>query len=175
MRWFKRKQKVPNRAAQHLEKGQLLAAEGKREEAIASLEASLAVNPDLREARLELGNQLMDLNRTEEALLHFHHLIKLNPEDAEPFFLLGESYWRSVKRESAIAQYRQALLRAPDHENARSRLREATAEQVAFSLENSNSRRDHQAWALAEYKQMKEAVRRKRSLGERFKRLFRKS
>lgn len=170
--WFKRKQKPVDLAKEYLEKGRSLAADGLFDEAVASMEASLEVNPDFRPTRLALGALLSERDRLDEALPHFHHLIKLDAEDAEPYHQLGEAYWRSGKREWAIAQYRQALLRTPAHEHARARLREATTEQVAFSLEHGSSRRDHQVWALAEYKQMNDVLKKQRSLGHRLKRFF---
>lgn len=172
MNWFWRKKKPVDLATQYMEEGQCLAAQDKFEEAIERMQAALGVNPDYRPARLSLGALLVELRRLDEALPHFHHVIKLDPQDAEPYVQLGEAYWREGKRDWAVAQFRQALLRVPEHEHARARLREASAEQVAFSLEHGMSRRDHQAWALAEYKQMKGVLKKQRSLGGRIRRFF---
>lgn len=172
--WFWRKKNTPDPAQVHLDAALLLATEGRQEEAVKEFEASLAQEPDWRVTRLAFGSLLSDLGRYDDALVHFHHLLKLDPQDAEPVFRIGEVYALAGKREWAIAQYRQALLREPEHALARQRLSALTAENIAFSLGDGGSRRDQQAWALAEFKQAKATLKRQRSLGYQIGRLFRR-
>jgi len=172
--WFWRKKKAPEPAQVHLDAALLLAAEGRQEEAVKEFEASLSHQPDWRVTRLAFGSLLSDLGRFDDALVQFHDLLDRDPQDAEPVYRIGEVYALAGKREWAIAQYRQALLRAPDHALARQRLSDLTAEQFAFSLGDGGSRRDQQAWALAEFKQAKAAIKRQRSLGYQLGRLFKR-
>lgn len=170
--WFWRKKKVTDPAQVHLETALERAAEGRQEEAVEEFEASLALQPDWRVTRLAFGSLLSDLGRYDEAIVQYHHLLGRDPQDAEPVFRIGEVYALAGKREWAIAQYRQALLRQPDHELARQRLSALTAEHIAFSAGQGVSRRDQQAWALAEFKQAKATLKRQRSLLYQLGRLF---
>lgn len=171
--WFWRKKKAPVPAQEHLDAALRLAAEGRQEEAVQEFEGSLSHEPDWRVTRLAYGALLSDLGRYDDALIQFHHLLKLDPQDAEPVYRIGEVYALAGKREWAIAQYRQALLRAPEHALARQRLSDLTAEHIAFSVDGG-SRRDQQAWALAEFKQAKATLKKQRSLGYQIGRLFKR-
>lgn len=172
--WFWRKKKVKDPAQVHLDAAQTLVAEGRMEDAVREFEASLGYEPDWRVTRLAFGSLLTDLERFDDAIAQFHHLLKLDPQDAEPVFRIGEVYAFASKREWAIAQYRQALLRDPDHAFARQRLSDLTAEHIAFADGNRVTRRDKQAWALAEFKQAKATLKRQRSLSYQIGRLFRR-
>ncbi|MBO9539328.1 tetratricopeptide repeat protein [bacterium] len=172
MWWFKSKNKSRDMVREHLERGLEFAREGYFEEAENEFTASLEIAPDFKPTRLAFGAFLRDQERYEDALVHYHHLMKLDPEDAEPFFQMGETYLQAGRRDWAVAQYRQALLRKPDDPQAQARLNEAAAEQIDFSVGEGGSLREHQVLALAQFKQAKAQIKRQQSLGYRLRHLL---
>ncbi|HEY9897565.1 MAG TPA: tetratricopeptide repeat protein [Pantanalinema sp.] len=172
MWWFKSKNKARDMVREHLERGLEFAADAHLEEAENEFTASLEIAPDFKPTRLAFGAFLREHGRYDEALVHYHHLMKVDAEDPVPFFEMGETYLLAGRRDWAVAQYRQALLRDADHPRAQARLNEAAAEQIDFAVGEEGSLRERQVLALAQFKQAKAQIKRQRSLGYRLRHLL---
>ncbi|MNX98631.1 Beta-barrel assembly-enhancing protease [compost metagenome] len=172
MWWFKSKSKTRDMVREHLERGLEFAADGHLEEAENEFSASLEIVPDFKPTRLAFGAFLREHGRYDEALVHYHHLMKVDAEDPDPFFEMGETYMLAGRRDWAVAQYRQALLRDPDYPRAQARLNEAATERIDFSAGEDGSLRERQVLALAQFKQAKAQIKRQQSLGYRLRHLL---
>lgn len=160
---FWRKRVQPDPVAAQVAAAQACLLREELTEAVTLLEAVLVTRPEHREASLLLGEAWCEVGRAEEGLSLLTACAQANPEDPAPHLCLGRVYQRLGKRDWAIAELRQVLLREPDHAEGRRRLREATAEHFALSSDAlSTSRREQHAWALAEFKQVQATARRLR-------------
>jgi tetratricopeptide (TPR) repeat protein len=98
----------------HNNLGTALAAEGKKEEAIAHYRKAIEINPTFTIAHLNLGAALVAQGRIEEALA----AIKINPNYDDAHYNLANLFMKQGKIEEAIAHYRQAIKINPDHADA---------------------------------------------------------
>ena len=98
--------------------GNVLAAQGRREEALACHDEALAARPELFEALYNRANLLLELNRAEEALQAFDGAIALRPDFVSGWNNRGTALRRLRKLDEALASFSRAAVLAPSHVNA---------------------------------------------------------
>jgi predicted O-linked N-acetylglucosamine transferase (SPINDLY family) len=104
----------PDFAEAHSDRGVILAASGKFEQAAACFETALRLKPDHLEARSNLGHALRQLGRLDEAAAQFERVLKAAPDSPGAHVNLATALRQQGKRSEAAAHYRQALAMRPD-------------------------------------------------------------
>lgn len=89
----------PENPATHYNLGVILAAKGKREDAISEYRRSLNLDPNDADVHNNLGFLLADAEDISSAVKHFQQAIRLRPQFAAPHFNLGRIYL-TIGRES---------------------------------------------------------------------------
>jgi tetratricopeptide (TPR) repeat protein len=98
--------------------GVVRAQQGRNDEALALIDAALAINPDAPEAVLNRGNVLKALRRFDEALASYDRALVLKPDFADALFNRG-NLLREIKRAGdAVASYDRVLAINPRHVGA---------------------------------------------------------
>jgi tetratricopeptide (TPR) repeat protein len=69
------------------------------------LKKSVALNPLLAEAHLQLGNVYSDQNKHAEAIPEYLRALKLNPDLADGYYRLGQAYVRTGEKDRAQEQF----------------------------------------------------------------------
>jgi tetratricopeptide (TPR) repeat protein len=98
-----------------VEKAWRLAANGKREQAVALLETAISSHPDDADARLLLGSLLMEAGRGPEAIAQIKEAVKLRPRSAEAQNALGEAYNSVGNIKVAREPFEKAIAIKPDY------------------------------------------------------------
>ena len=94
--------------------GTALMGQGRLEEAIASYQQALALNPDYGEVHSNLGIALRDQGRLEDAVVSYQRALTLKPDLAEAHSNLGIALRDQGRFEEALASFNRALERRPD-------------------------------------------------------------
>jgi tetratricopeptide (TPR) repeat protein len=102
------------RVSLFFERGNILAADESREEAIVSYDKAIEFKPDKHEAWNNRGNSLAALGRREEAIGSFDKAIEFKPDKHEAWYNRGVSLDALGRREEAIASYEKAIEFKPD-------------------------------------------------------------
>jgi tetratricopeptide (TPR) repeat protein len=79
------------------------------DQAIASLQWAVYINPSLAESRINLGNNYLLKNRIDDAITEYQAAIKINPDDAKTHSNLGNAYLRREWFNEAITEYETAI------------------------------------------------------------------
>lgn len=98
----------------HNNLGNVLAAQGKPEDAVAQFQAALKYRPDYAEAESNLGDQLNQLNRPAEAIPHLQHALRLQPNYAGAHNNLGVADMALNRPQDGIAEFERAAELQPD-------------------------------------------------------------
>jgi ADP-heptose:LPS heptosyltransferase len=98
--------------------GNVLAAAGEVQKAIASHEKALSINPNHIEAINNRGCLLADNGHTEEALAAYERVLALDPCHAEAWINRGHMLSELHGEDDAIACYQQAIALSPHHPDA---------------------------------------------------------
>jgi tetratricopeptide (TPR) repeat protein len=98
----------------HSNLGVVLAEQGKTQDALRHLFASVEENPNYGDARLSLGALLGELGRTDEAGEQFSQAIRIWPNDAQAHNNLGNTLAVKQKFPEAANEFRTALRLLPD-------------------------------------------------------------
>jgi tetratricopeptide (TPR) repeat protein len=69
------------------------------------LKKSVALNPALAEAHLQLGNVYSDQNQHAQAIPEYLQALKLNPDLADAYYRLGQAYVRTGEKDRAQEQF----------------------------------------------------------------------
>jgi len=88
---------------------------GRHEDAIASYDAALALEPDDANALHNRGNALVDLSRLEDAIANFDRAIAIDPKFAAAFNNRGMALVQLHRHDEALASFGKALAFAPDN------------------------------------------------------------
>ncbi len=112
----------PSHGATQRELAGVLAATGRRDQALAALEEAVRLDPRDPVARNLLGIALGDRGRLGAAREHFAAGVRLRPDSAEGRHNLGLALEQLGRVDEAATQYRAALRLAPDFAEARRRL-----------------------------------------------------
>lgn len=102
--------------------GQRLQSIGRLEEARASWETCLILDPAANHVRFELANLLYALGRYDHAATQYQELVTRSPRHAEAYYNLGVTRTVQKRFREAIALYRQALALRPDYPDAHNNL-----------------------------------------------------
>jgi predicted O-linked N-acetylglucosamine transferase (SPINDLY family) len=98
--------------------GNVLAAQSRFKEALASFDKALAARPDLFEALFNRANVLLELRRTEEALQDYDRALALRPDFPSGWNNRGTALRRLRRLEESLASFSRAAVLAPSHVNA---------------------------------------------------------
>ena len=101
-----------------LNKGKELRQEGKLEEAIASLNFALKLEPDHYLAYQQLGDIFFRQGRLEQAICSYHQALNINPQISLLHYNLAEAYKQEGKLEQAVKHYTKALEIEPFNDSA---------------------------------------------------------
>jgi tetratricopeptide (TPR) repeat protein/GT2 family glycosyltransferase len=109
--WYQAYTLEPDRfaAQKHTQLGNLLAKQGKLDNAIACYRRALKLKPTLTEAYLRLGEILNHQGQKQEAISCYQQGIKHNPQNAEAHYLLGQAWMSLQEWKGAIASFQQAI------------------------------------------------------------------
>ena len=108
----------PDSAEEYYALGNILAKQGKTDEAIAAYERAIALEPNIAIIHNNLGNMLLNQQKYSEAVEAYKQAIRLEPELAMAHCNLGNILTYLGKTEEAIAAYEQAL-QQPDYHPAK--------------------------------------------------------
>ena len=97
----------------------VLAAHGRRAEALLSLREAIRLRPGFWEARYLLGVELALQENIEEAKEQFSEVVRLRPEYAPAHLNLGVALAKEGHRADALAQFRETLRLDPQNKLAR--------------------------------------------------------
>ncbi len=97
-------------ASQHYDEALDRLADGNLDAAIAAFRASLAIDPDFRDAMHGLIRALQDRGDLDEAIAAAMHLISLDPDDVLPHTSLSMLYQRKGMVPEAEAEAQKAKL-----------------------------------------------------------------
>ncbi|MEE8428712.1 MAG: tetratricopeptide repeat protein [Gammaproteobacteria bacterium] len=112
----------PNSHDAHFHLGTALLLQGKREEAIESLQRTLQLQPGHAAATLQLGKALHLLTRFDEALAYYREALKLTPKLADAHDSIGSILKYRGDLDGAVESYRMALRINPHADKAHSDL-----------------------------------------------------
>ncbi len=107
----------------------VLASQGKLEQAVASYSEALRVKPDYVNARNNLGTTLHDQGKFGEAVAHFSEALRIKPDSVEAHNNLGITLVAQGKIDEAIAHHFEALRIRPNDAAAHNSLGVALAMQ----------------------------------------------
>lgn len=93
-----------------------------RHDAIAGLEARLAINADDQYGHLELAVRYLESNEVDRAITHLEEALRIDPDFATAYYNLGSAMTSKGRREDAIAHYRRAIELKPDYTLAHNNL-----------------------------------------------------
>jgi tetratricopeptide (TPR) repeat protein len=79
------------------------------EEAIASYQRALEIDPKKVEAHYNMGNTLDDMGRLEDAIASYSRALEIDPTDAATHNNMGNSLRKLGRFEEAIASFSRAL------------------------------------------------------------------
>ncbi|ASW55430.1 tetratricopeptide repeat protein [Plantactinospora sp. KBS50] len=100
-------------------RSQLLNALGRREEALAELDAVIAADPNYPEYHLDRGNLLRRLGRPAEALEHYDRASRLSPPFTEVHYNRADTLLELGEVEAALDGFDYVLDLDPEHLDAR--------------------------------------------------------
>jgi Tfp pilus assembly protein PilF len=104
----------PNDAGIHLQLGRVLAAQGKKDDAIAEIETALNLAPGDSDAQRDLADLLVQSNKLPDAEKIYRDLVSTHPNDADLHELLGEALLKERKFPDAQQEFMAAVKIKPD-------------------------------------------------------------
>ena len=105
-------------AAQHNARGVELIGEDKFEEALASFESALQLDPKMTQAHFNKGLVHWNLAQLDDAISSYGEAVQLDPEYAEAHFRLGQALFGKRRIEECIAALQRAVEVDPLHAEA---------------------------------------------------------
>ena len=100
------------------DQGNILLVNEEYEEAIASYERAVEINPDDQDAWYGLGYALGNLGRYEEAIASYERAVEINPDKEKAWYNRGIALGNLGRYEEAIASYERAVEINPDYQDA---------------------------------------------------------
>jgi DNA-binding transcriptional MerR regulator len=88
------------------------------ERAIEAYEKSIALDPELADAHVNIGRLLHMAGERGRAEPHYREAVRLDPDDPTPHFNLGVLQEELGRKDEAVLAYKQAILRDPDFADA---------------------------------------------------------
>jgi tetratricopeptide (TPR) repeat protein len=108
----------PQSALSHFNLGNALFELKRHEEALASYDRAIAIQPDFAQALSNRGNALFELKRYEEALASYDRAIAIQPDFAQALSNRGNALFELKRHEEALASYDRAIAIQPDFAQA---------------------------------------------------------
>lgn len=99
----------PDNYRYHFELANLYAESGKEDDAIASYERALEINPKYIEALVNLGSLHSDRGELDEAVEKLEKALALDPEDCKARSNLGNAYYAQERYPDAMFEYQRAI------------------------------------------------------------------
>jgi len=124
----------PDDAGIHLQLGRVLAAQGKKEDAITEIQTSLKLAPADSDAQRDLADLLVQSKKLPDAEQVYRDLIKAHPNDAELHQLLGEVLLKERKYPDAQQEFMVTVKVKPDFGVAYGTLAIAANENQNYAL-----------------------------------------
>jgi tetratricopeptide (TPR) repeat protein len=124
----------PDDAGIHLQLGRVLAAQGKKEDAITEIQTSLKLAPADSDAQRDLADLLVQSKKLPDAEQVYRDLIKAHPNDAELHQLLGEVLLKERKYPDAQQEFMATVKIKPDFGDAYGSLAIAANENQNYAL-----------------------------------------
>ena len=109
--------------------GDVLARQGKQDEAIGHYERALELNPDEAQPHFNLGNVLARQGKLDEAIQHYERALQLDPGGVAIHVNCGNALARQGKLNEAVQHYERALQLDPANADAHCDLAVALARQ----------------------------------------------
>ena len=132
-------QNVPKSAMENVRRAQKLAAEGKRDLAMAELQEAVRTFPQYFEAHLMIGNQLLETGRLDEAIAALDRAREINSNDERVYQSFGLLLMKQKKYQVAVAIFAEAARLNP--KNPLNPLMKASALIYQASYVETSSRR----------------------------------
>lgn len=95
-------------------RSQFYALKFQHDEAIADMDAAIALAPDNPMLYAERGQRIMLLYEWDRALADYNRALELNPNYADAYYYRGVLHYTVIARELAIADFERYLALAPD-------------------------------------------------------------
>jgi tetratricopeptide (TPR) repeat protein len=124
----------PDDAGIHLQLGRMLAAQGKKDDALAEMQTGVKLAPGDLEAQRDLAELLVDSAKLPEAEGIYRNLASVHQNDAELHQLLGEVLLKERKFPAAQDEFMMALKLKPDFGVAYGSLAVAANENGNYAL-----------------------------------------
>ncbi len=124
----------PNDGVIHNQLGRILAAEGKKDDAIAELEAGLKLSPGDNAAQRDLADLYTDSGKYDKAKAAYRSLLEKTPEDSEVHDMLGKALLKERKFPEAQQEFMAAVRLKPDFGAAYGDLAVAANENKNYDL-----------------------------------------
>ena len=86
---------------------------GKKEDAAASYELALRIDPKTPDADYNLAVVLLDLGREADAVKHLEAAVVVNPKDVDAYYNLGQVHYNHQRYAKALAAWQKSLALAP--------------------------------------------------------------
>ena len=122
-----------NNSRIHNNLANVLARQGKIEEAITHYKKALTIQPNSPEAQSNLGAALVSLGRVEEGIEHYREALKLDPNLAEVHNNLGVALRNQGRSEEPLSHYLKAIELRPHYAEAHNNLGNILADQGRFA------------------------------------------
>lgn len=113
----------------HNDLGELLAQQGKLDEAAAQFAAALAINPRFAHARHNMGMMLVQRGKLDEAISEFSKAVEIDPAFADAFNKLGAALANEGRLDEAITNFSKAIEINPAYSSAHANLGSAYEQQ----------------------------------------------
>ncbi len=124
----------PAQAAPHIQLGQILADEGKNEEAIAELQTGAKLAPGDLSAQRDLADLYFGMKKNEQAEAAYRSLLSVKPNDSELHHALGKALLEQKKFADAETEFALAVKLKPDFGEAYGNLAFAASENKEYPL-----------------------------------------
>ena len=124
----------PDDAGIHLQLGRVLAAQGKKDDAITEIQTALKLAPADSDAQRDLAELLVESKKLPDAEQMYRDLIKGHPNDAELHQLLGEVLLKEHKFPDAQQEFIATVKIKPDLGDAYGSLAKAANENQNYAL-----------------------------------------
>jgi tetratricopeptide (TPR) repeat protein len=110
--------KWPAAAELHFQLGHLFYRQGRLEQAVASWQRTVELDPSFQQAHLELGIAHEDGGRFEQALEAYHRAIRIDPDYTLARYNLGMLYTRLGRLPEAVQQFQEVIATDPGFADA---------------------------------------------------------
>ncbi len=124
----------PDDAGLHLQLGRVLAAQGKKDEAVVEIQAALELTPNDSEAQRDLADLQTQSGSLAEAEKTYRNLVKFRPDDAEVHHSLGEILLKQHNYAEAEQEFLATVKLKPDFGEAYGSLAIAADENKDYPL-----------------------------------------